>query len=235
MTPADVPFRDTFWNIPGWAQFLLYALSVVAIGVFALGLWTRIALWREGKPEDRFDRLPERFGVLIRHGLLQARTLSQRYPGVMHALVFWGFGVLFLGTVLATVDYDITLRLPSGLAFKLLRGPFYLAYELALDLFGLFFVLGLGLALYRRFVLRPARVDATPGFAALLALLLVINLSGFVVEACRLAVVRPWWGPWSPAGWALGRTLVALGMTEPALRALHLGTWLFHFVISFAF
>ena len=64
MTPAAVPFRDTFWNIPGWAQFLLYALSVVAIGVFALGLWTRIALWREGKPEDRFDRLPERPRIL---------------------------------------------------------------------------------------------------------------------------------------------------------------------------
>src|SRR5215831_17654820 len=231
----DIPARDTFWNVPGWAQFLLYALSVVAIGVFALGLWSRIALWRAGKPEDRFDRLPERFRFLVRHGLLQARTLSQRYPGVMHALVFWGFGVLFLGTVLATIDYDITLNLPFGLAFKLLRGPFYLGYELALDLFGLFFVVGLALALYRRFVVRPARVDATRSFAAMLLLLLVINVTGFVIEACRLAVVRPWWGPWSPVGWALGQGLLAVGLSEPALRGLHLGTWLFHFVISFAF
>jgi len=231
MPPYNVPFRDTFWNVPGWAQFLLYALSVVAIGVFALGTWQRVSVWLEGKPENRFDRLPDRVRFLLRHGLFQARTLTQRYPGVMHALMFWGFCALFLGTVLATIDYDITL--PLGV--KLLKGPFYLFYELSLDLFGLFFVVGLGLALYRRFVARPTRVDPTPGFAFALGLLFVINVTGFVLEACRLAVVRPSWGPWSPVGWVLGQAFLAVGMTEPALRGLHLGTWLFHFVISFGF
>jgi hypothetical protein len=232
---ADVPFRDTFWNVPIWAQFLLYALSFVAIGAFALGMWQRVALWREGTAERRLDRIPERVRFLVRHGLLQGRILTQRYPGVMHALMFWGFCVLFLGTVLATIDYDITLRLPWGLDFKLLQGPFYLAYELSLDLFGLFFVVGLGLALYRRFVVRPARIDPTSHFAWVLALLFAINLTGFVLEACRLAVVKPWWGPWSPVGWALGQGFLAIGLGEGALRGLHLGTWLFHFTISFAF
>ena len=125
-------------------------------------MWQRIALWREGKPEARWDRIPERLKFLVRHGLLQGRILTQRYPGVMHALMFWGFCALLLGTILATIDYDITLRLPLGLDFKLLQGPFYLVYELSLDLFGLFFVVGLGLALYRRFVVRPARIDPTP-------------------------------------------------------------------------
>jgi Fe-S oxidoreductase/nitrate reductase gamma subunit len=235
MPPYDAPFRDTFWNVPDWAQFLLYALSVVALGIFALGLWQRVSVWLEGKPEDRLDRLPERARFLLRHGLFQARVLTQRYPGVMHALMFWGFATLLLGTILATIDYDVTVRLPFGLAFKLLRGPFYLAYELALDLFGLFFVVGLGLALYRRFVVRPARVDPTPGFAFALGLLLVINVTGFVIEACRLAVVKPWWGPWSPAGWALGQALLAAGLDEPVLRGLHLTTWLFHFAVSFGF
>jgi Fe-S oxidoreductase len=69
----------------------------------------------------------------------------------------------------------------------------------------------------------------------ILALLLVINVTGFVVEACRLAVVRPWWGPWSFAGWWLGQGFLALGFTEGGLRALHLGTWIFHFFVSFAF
>ncbi len=231
MPPYDVPFRDTFWNVPLWAQFLLYALSCVAIGVFALGLWQRVALWREGTPENRWDRLPERVGLVVRHALLQGRTLTERYPGVMHALIFWGFCVLLLGTVLATIDYDVTL--PLG--FKLLKGPFYLAYEVSLDAFGLFFVIGLALALWRRFVQRPRRIDPTPHFAVILALLLVINVTGFVAEACRLAVVRPWWGPWSPVGWALGEGFLALGLSEPALRGLHLGTWVFHFLVAFAF
>ena len=153
----------------------------------------------------------------------------------MHALMFWGFCALLLGTILATIDYDITLRLPLGLDFKLLQGPFYLVYELSLDLFGLFFVVGLGLALYRRFVVRPKRIDPTSHFAWILALLFAINVTGFVLEACRLAVVKPWWAPWSPVGWALGQVFVAVGMGEGALRGLHLGTWLFHFTISFGF
>jgi Fe-S oxidoreductase/nitrate reductase gamma subunit len=231
MIPPDVPFRDTFWNVPGWAQILLYALSVVTLGIFAFGLWQRIRLWRAGTPEARLDRLPERFRFFLWHGLGQARILTQSYPGVMHALVFWGFCVLFLGTVLATIDYDITL--PLG--FKLLQGWFYRFYEVSLDLFGLSLVVGLGLALYRRFVARPARIDPAPEFAWLLALLFVINLTGFVIEACRLAVVQPAWAAWSPVGWALGQLLLAAGLGEAALRALHLGTWLFHFAISFAF
>ena len=78
--------------------------------------------------------------------------LSQAYPGVMHAIMFWGFLALFMGTVLATIDYDITLPL---FGYKLLKGDFYLFYETVLDLFGLFFVIGLGMAVWRRFVLRP--------------------------------------------------------------------------------
>src|SRR3989441_2576551 len=115
----------------------------------------------------------------------------------MHAIMFWGFLALFMGTVLATIDYDITVPL---LGYKLLKGSFYLVYETVLDLFGLFFVLGLGMALWRRFVLRPERIDPTARFAGALALLLVINVTGFVMEACRLAAGPPPGGAGAPGG-----------------------------------
>src|SRR5439155_1479536 len=123
----------------------------------------------------------QRVKLVARHALGQARTLSEAYPGIMHAIMFWGFLALFMGTVLATIDYDITLPFWG---YKLLKGRFYLFYETVLDLFGLFFVIGLGMAVWRRFVLRPPRVDPTARFAGVLALLFVINVSGFVLEAC---------------------------------------------------
>jgi Fe-S oxidoreductase len=137
-----------------------------------------------------------------------------------------------MGTVLATVDYDITLPL---FGYKLLKGSFYLFYETVLDLFGLFFVIGLGMAVYRRFIVRPHRVDPTAEFAYVLALLFVINLTGFIMEACRLAVVKPAWAPWSPVGWLLGQAMLGVGMGEGALRATHLGVWVFHAIISLGF
>jgi Fe-S oxidoreductase/nitrate reductase gamma subunit len=191
-----------------------------------------VTLWRQGLPEDRLDRIPERLGLVAVHALGQVRTLSQAYPGVMHAIMFWGFLALFMGTVLATIDWDIALPL---FGYKLLKGDFYLFYETVLDLFGLFFVVGLGMALWRRFVTRPARIEPSARFAWALGLLLVINVTGFVMEACRLAVVAPWWAPWSPVGYALGRVFVAVGLGPEALRGLHLATWVFHAAIALVF
>ncbi|MBI2204172.1 MAG: 4Fe-4S dicluster domain-containing protein [Candidatus Rokubacteria bacterium] len=229
---SSVPFRDTFWNIPGWAQIGLYIGGTVATAIFVWGVWQHVRLWRAGGPEHRLDRIPDRVKLVATHVLGQVRTLSQAYPGVMHAIMFWGFLALFMGTVLATIDWDITLPL---FGWKLLKGPFYLVYETVLDLFGLFFVVGLGMAVWRRFVLRPERIDPTAPFANVLALLFVINLTGFVMEAARLAVVKPAWAMWSPVGWALGEGMLAVGLSEPALRGIHLGVWLFHAVISLAF
>jgi Fe-S oxidoreductase len=229
---GDLPFRDTFWNVPPWAQIALYAGATIAIAAFVWGVVQRARVWLGGKPEMRWDRLPTRVGRLISFGLFQVRVLSQAYPGIMHATVFWGFLALFMGTVLATIDYDITLPL---LGVKILKGSFYLFYELVLDLFGLFFVVGLGMACYRRFVKRSARVDPDPKFAYALLILFVINVTGFVMEACRLAAVKPWWAPWSPVGYALGQGFLAAGLGEGALRGLYLGTWLFHAAVVFVF
>src|SRR5262252_9152355 len=186
LVASGIPYRDTFWNVPMWARVFVYVGGTAAVAVFAYGCWLRLAVWLKGKPERRTDRIPERIALMLTQALGQARTLSQAYPGVMHAIVFWGFLALFIGTVLATIDYDITLPL---LHVKLLKGNFYLLYELVLDMFGLFFVIGLGMACWRRFVQRPARIDPTPKFAYALLILFVINVTGFVMEACRHSVV----------------------------------------------
>jgi Fe-S oxidoreductase/nitrate reductase gamma subunit len=232
MTPAGVPIRDTFWNIPPLAQNALYLGAVVAIAIFVYGVYRHVRLWRAGPAANRFDNIPQRVKLVATHALGQARTLSQAYPGIMHAIMFWGFLALFMGTVLATIDYDITLPVWG---YKLLKGRFYLFYETVLDLFGLFFVIGLGMAVWRRFVLRPHNVDPTARFANVLLLLFAINLSGFVIEACRLAVTQVWWGPWSPVGWALGQAMLSAGMSESALRATHLSVWLGHATLSLFF
>jgi Fe-S oxidoreductase len=232
MTPAGVPIRDTFWNIPPLVQGALYLGGLVAVAIFVYGVYRHVRLWRAGGPEHRVDHLPQRVKLVAKHALGQARTLAQAYPGIMHAIMFWGFLALFMGTVLATIDYDITLPLWG---YKLLKGRFYLFYETVLDLFGLFFVIGLGMAVWRRFVMRPARIDPTARFANVLGLLFLINLSGFVIEACRLAVTQVWWAPWSPIGWALAQGLLAAGMSEGALRGTHLAVWLGHAALSLFF
>lgn len=231
MTP-DLPVRETFWNIPSWAVIGVYVGGAIAIAIFAWGVWQRVRVWREGGPEMRWDHLPARFALVVRDVLFQARIVSQSYPGIMHATMFWGFLALLTGTALATVDWEITRLLFD---YRILKGPFYLAFELTLDLFGVFFLIGLGLACWRRFVVRPARLEPSAKFVYALAVLFVIVLTGFVIEAARLAVTQPSWGRWSPVGWWLGQGMLAAGMSEGALRGMHLALWVFHAVLVFVF
>src|SRR5258705_12692880 len=57
MSPT-VPFRDTFWNVPGWAQVLLYVGGAGAMALFAWGMWQRVRLRRAGLPENRLGDIP---------------------------------------------------------------------------------------------------------------------------------------------------------------------------------
>ncbi len=227
-----IPVRETFWNIPLPAIVFVYVGGFIAIALFAWRLWQRIALWRAGVPEDRFGNWGQRSLMLLREGLLQTRILTQALPGVMHALLLWGFLVLLLGTILATIDWEIT-RLLFG--WRLLKGDFYLLYEAALDAFGLLLALALCIAAWRRYRRKPARLSHDHRFAEALSILALLAVSGFVLEACRLAVVQPAWAPWSFAGWALAHGFLAAGLTEPALRNIHLTVWLGHALLTFAF
>jgi Fe-S oxidoreductase/nitrate reductase gamma subunit len=228
------PFRDNFWNVPYWAQIFLYFTMAIASLAMLLGIYWRIQVWRKGQPAIRFDRFGQRLGRLIKYAVAQVKILNQRYPGVMHFGIFWGFVFLFVGTALATLDADVW----EPLGGKLLIGSFYLIYELVLDLAGLFFVVALAMALYRRYVQRPDRLGSTRlfrGFTFTLTILLVINLTGLLVEGVRIAVVQPEWGRWSLVGWAIGQLVLAAGMDEITIRSVHLSFWVLHFGLAGVF
>ncbi len=167
----------------------------------------------------RWDKLHVRIGRLINYAILQIKILWQRYPGVMHVGLAWGFFVFFLGTALATIDSHF---------FKFLQGNIYFLYKLVLDLFTVLFLVGAGMAIYRRYIQRPDRLTLKPGFTWSLALILIIVLGGLVTESLRLAVDKPAWAWWSPAGWSVAQLWIASGASDTTLTNWHTGIWTFH-------
>ena len=69
---------------------------------------------------------------------------------------------------------------------------------------GLLLIAGVLMALYRRFVMRPAVQETTADDALLLAFLLVLAVEGFVLQAMRLALTQDGWSGWSLARKGLG-------------------------------
>ena len=103
------PLRPTFCNVPHWAELFLYAGSALAIAIFAYGLWRHVRLWRDGRPAPRRNvgQAGARWRIFLTDVIAQRRTVRRRLPAVFHSGLFYGFGLLFIGTVLATVDYDV--------------------------------------------------------------------------------------------------------------------------------
>lgn len=217
------PTREIYWNIPGYGW--LYLVFVVALAVFGYGVYRRVRLWRMGKPEQRFDRPLLRWWHTLVDGLLQRAVVREAYPGLMHALIFFGFAVLFLGTVMVLLQADFGLQI--------LHGDFYLYFSLVLDLCGVLFLVGLLMAALRRYLLRPGRLNNRADDAVLLGILFLIGVSGFFIEAVRLAVTQPPWRAWSPVGNWLA-TLMA-PMAEADKLSMHRLLWWGHLLVSMAF
>ena len=228
--------RQIYWNAESFGV-LFYPLAALAMAIFAYGVYRRWQMWVAlGKPEIRMDRLGERIRSLLLNGLLQVKTFRDPYPGIMHGLIFFGFVVLFIGTALIAKETYITGPL---LGWVFLRGWFYLIFSFMMDLFGLFVLIGVLLAIDRRYIRKPDRLgykgapENTPDDGIVLLLILAIVVTGFVSEALRIHVTHPPWEYWSFAGWILAKTLTGVG--QDTAMILHKVNWWIHALLSLGF
>jgi len=230
-----MPIRETFWNIPHWAEIGQYIAGLLTLLVFAYGIWRRVRRWRMAKPDRRTDKLGERIRSVIVQAVGQRRTLDDIFPGFMHLVIFWGMIVLLFGTALATIDWDVTHLFFD---FQFLTGTVYVVFEIFLDIFGILLLIGLGMAIYRRYIARPNRLQKLPSRALArddayaIVMLTLITLTGYLVEGLRIAVTQPTWAAWSPVGNAISKIFLATG--DPTNASLHLALWVVHIGISFA-
>lgn len=221
-----MPERIEFWGIPNtWGSPAIYVYTLMALATILLvyRFYQRARLWwRVGRPEVRWDHLHVRIWRLIKYAILQTRILGQEYPGIMHIALAWSFFVFFLGTALATIDAHF---------IKILQGNTYLIYKFILDTFTIFFLIGAVLAAFRRFIRRPRRLTLKPAFVWSLVLIVVTVLAGLLTESLRLAVEKPAWALWSPAGWLVAQAWIASGASESTLMNWHVGIYAFHLLI----
>jgi Fe-S oxidoreductase/nitrate reductase gamma subunit len=220
--------RQVFWNAEHFEPFL-FIFTAVALLIFAYGIYRRWRMWVS------LGKLPERVKALLTNGLIQVKTFREPYPGVMHGLIFFGFLVLIFGAAFDASEFHIAE--PLGWAF--LRGTFYLVFSFLMDLFGLAVLIGVLMALYRRYVQRPdglgyqGKPDNTADDAVALLLLLGIIITGFIIEALRIRVTSPPWEVWSFGGWALAKAFA--GVDPGQVKLLHKATWWTHTFLSLGF
>lgn len=231
LCPPGIPCRISWWNIPIPLRIIFFVMMAAAVAIMIYGIYRRIKLWRIGQPQVGFDQPWRRIRRVFRYAVIQARILRQSYPAAMHLLIFWTMALFFVGTVLGSLDTDVFELLFNA---KLLRGDFYLLEKIVLDLAALAALIGLGLAIYRRYIVRPDHLNTdlqgasgSWRFSLTLLLLAFIVCTGLLVEALRLAALQPPWAPFSVVAFPISRLFAGLG--EAALLGLHRGAWIIHY------
>ncbi|HWU41696.1 MAG TPA: hypothetical protein VN203_28905, partial [Candidatus Acidoferrum sp.] len=85
--------------------FDLLLLFIVVV-IFAFGFYRRYRLWMLGKPERRTDRPEDRLISLWAYVVGHKRMLVDRYPGVMHLFLFYGFVIPFVIIVITQANFS---------------------------------------------------------------------------------------------------------------------------------
>ena len=248
--PPGLICRPTFWNIPEWLQIAVYVAGFVAIVVFFYGMWLHIQQWRKGKGKFDWGPLGERIKMWLTMGIATKKVALDRQPaGTMHVGIMWGVIILFIGTALATIDWDITRPLINPSQWRLLQDGSYALYKTALDIFGVLAIIGLSIAFYIRYGQKPERLDGRSGKRYfnedlwIIGAMLVIVVTGFIIEALRLAA-QPvetaqlgervmYCTTCSVVGWPLSRLFA--GMDLGVLESLHRSVWVFHAAVAIFF
>jgi Fe-S oxidoreductase/nitrate reductase gamma subunit len=229
MIPSGEPTRIIFGNIAyGW---LVYIFAIAMALTFGWGLFRHYRLWRQGKWTSRWDRPWDRVKALFSHGFGHQRLIKDAYPGLMHLFIFSAFVVELIGTFMIALQVDL------GRIF--LWGDFYLYYSLMLDVFGALGIIGLAMAAERRYIRREPRLTDTPDDTLALLILLIVFLTGFLVEGMRIGATEltqhPEWAVWSPGGLAIAHFAAAMGFDGDTFLSWHRFWWWFHMVFIFAF
>ena len=173
---------------------------------------------RLGRPVDRRGELPRRVGREATEVLGQRKLLQRVGPGLMHALIFWGFLIL-LTTILEVAGQviDPAFELP------IVGGAAWLGF--LQDVLALGVVVGVGIALSIRLVQRPERFvgsHATDAYR-ILGLIFLIVATLFLARGARIALshaTETWWTPvsttvaaglgWMSEGWQQATMWTAL-------------------------
>ena len=220
--------REILWNVPSSLILAVYLVSAVSLAWIVFWFVNRSKLWRQGRLSLRETSWKEACGRLASY-LLTHRTIRRDpYAGVMHTLIFWGFVVLVIATILVGIQHHLHV--------EFLTGNIYLVFSLCADLGGVAFSVGLVMALWRRRrTLSQSRLMRTLTTRWMLWLMLSLGLSGFLVEAARIAHDFPAFEVWSPVGYGLAQLLASLSLDGEMATVLHRWAWIGHAGLVFVF
>jgi nitrate reductase gamma subunit len=211
-----------------WTYF--WVVQSAGLVLLAAGTAWKVSFYRRAGKQSLYEK-PDYLMMLrafIREVILQKQLAEKSITRwAAHIGIFYGFmGLLLLSAIAVILKF-----MPEGSAagIYMTAGQGHNYYKLAGDFFGLIVLIGLVTAFIRRYVIRDRQLYTEPGDTIALVSLLVLVVTGFLLEAVRIALAAP--APELHYSF-VGYSMAGIFRGMEGLAGLATGLWVFHATLN---
>jgi Fe-S oxidoreductase len=231
----DLITREIMWSIPPSFKILMYVSLLACFAVAMYGFYKKYLFVTKGRgfSEVRKQLIPEKLNwkSFLNTIFFTGKVPRNAQVGIFHALIFYGFMILWIATEVVAIQYDTP--------FKIFHGYTYIIVSFLADMAGALMLLGLGLAYYRRYIVKPAYLESTKPYREVFmyTMLFLLVIVGFLLEGIRIyrtgmpaaeMII-------SPVGWFFASVLSLFNMSEFAWSWTYRSLWAFHMLNTMVF
>ena len=140
------------------SQIIWILVVLATVGFFAYTASKIMKVFFAAKGVNRFDNIGERLSTTLLVAFGQSKILRKPVAGILHALVWWGFLVITIGTVELIIDGFLG-EAGHARAFGFM-GPVYDVITASGEIFAFIIIVSGIIMLIRRYVVQPKRFTA---------------------------------------------------------------------------
>jgi Fe-S oxidoreductase/nitrate reductase gamma subunit len=221
-------------------QIIFIVFALAAFGLFGYTVRTILSRFKLTKQKDHFDRsgnIGKRISTTLLVAFGQSKMFKRPVAGILHALVWWGFLVITIGTVEMILDGFLGTDRILGIL-----GGFYDFVTASGEIFAGIIIISCIIFLFRRYVTKPARftaremkpksrMDAT--FILSMILLLMFSLLGMNLGYVELNQNQDHFVGYYPISQAL--TAMTASWSENSLHLFEQTNWWIHIGLVLTF
>jgi Fe-S oxidoreductase len=214
-----------YLGMPGY--FHLWLLTFISFFVFGDRVLRHVRVLAQARPENRWDHIGKRMGLVVTNVLGQRRLLDEPLIGTAHLIIFWAFvayATTFFWNLLRGLIPALAIPYPDDVA----------GVALCVQALGALGLIALGVAAVRRYLFTPVSLERSWDAAIILLLIAVVLLSSLASAGFR-ALAATGEESWRPVGRYLGVVFGSLGATQSQAPTLYLWTWWIHMMTVLGF
>ncbi len=196
---------------------LTLALILVIFSFLSLAysLYKRYLPLKNARPYKFKLNLKERFKILLKFVFFQKRMFKDKYAGIYHLFIFYGFLVFSLKSLSLILEgFKINLKVQN-----------FMPYQISKEIFIVLVLFGIFLSVIRRLFFKPERLKNSFDAFLILILIGILMVTDGTTDASIIKIENPSFAKFSPVS-----SFIASFININSANSVYLYSWWIHLI-----